>query len=182
MGGRSGQGLIGGGGVTETEYNSSQTGDGDIYYASSFNGDFNSKTINAYTDTGYIVNSGLTGKTKMMPEDLQYVKNLDKSLKRLPNYKGIVYRVVKDSDNKIYENMKNSIGKVVKWKGYVSSSKDKDYQLLKTKQVGFVIRSKRGKSIEHLSAYAKEKEVLFGRDTNFKIVAFRNGKFYLKEL
>lgn len=185
MGGRSGQGIkTVNSGVSEGDYKATQPDD---HYSSKFNGDYNAKTINAYTETGYMVNHHLRKGLTLRDTDKQYIKNLDKSLNRLPNYKGIVYRSIGDDGNVLRNQLKNSIGGTVKWSGYSSATRDRTRQnkgghLSGAEKLAFVIRSKRGKRIEKFSGYPHEQEVLFKRNSKFKVVAYRNGKFYLKEL
>jgi len=97
-----------------------------------------------------------------------YANVLDDSLSKLPDFEGIVYRGTRLSSNDItkYQNAfknKKSITEVF----FQSSSND--INKVFGGNTRFIIKSKAGKKIEHLSAYKNESEVLLNRNSNYRI-------------
>lgn len=99
-------------------------------------------------------------------------------MKKLPPYKGDVYRGVSLEKNKhAYEFLSTlKPGDVIKSVGFLSTSEDsstaRNFSLYgaETHPVFFKIKSKTGRSITELSSFEeKEDEVLFPPNVNFKV-------------
>jgi hypothetical protein len=132
----------------------------------------NDRTINTYTRDGYQVNK-LIRKGELDKFDIAYINNLDKSLEDLPNYVGKVFRGIAD-DGTYSEILKSSIGDEITWNTYTSSSRSKmianNFSIeSKKKKIIFEINSKTGKDIQQLSNFQSEEEVLFVKDTKFRV-------------
>lgn len=97
-----------------------------------------------------------------------YSKTLNDSLKKLPSYKGVVYRGtnlkenVLDKYRKAYKSKKSIVEQQ-----FLSTSKS--VSMAFQGNVQFIINSKKGKSIKHLSGFINEDEVLFNVKSKFKI-------------
>lgn len=188
MGGRSGQLLDGGGNnVTQENYDISAVDD---RFRSYYKGDFNEKTLNAYSERAYLVNYSLRDG-KLSEAESQYVRNLDKALKKLPNEK----------EQNLYRGLNlptedfNSItkGAELNFAGYTSTTKDKDrvslfmaatpnpkYKITPT--IFKIVSHKTGKSIEKYSNIKSEQEVLFGRNSKFKVLNIEGNTITIKQI
>jgi len=101
-----------------------------------------------------------------------FQRELRDSLKTLPSFNGQVYRGV---DFKVSENIYRE-GAIVTWNQCSSTSSDprviKEFlggKNGKAEGTIFIIHSRRGKSISHLSQYPEEKEVLFMANTQLRV-------------
>ena len=114
-----------------------------------------------------------------------YANVLDHSLSKLPNYKGYAYRGVslKAEQIKRYNNaFKNnkSITEV-----FFQSTSFNEFKKFNG-NVQFIIKSKTGKKISHLSAFKNKEEVLLKRKAKYKIIKIvENGnsvEIYMDEI
>ena len=135
------------------------------------------QALNQYISSdSYKINEKLYTNTPLTTEEETLVKHIDNALDKIPNYKGYVNRSVfiknQDHLNEILSvfNNKDLIGS---WSSYVSSSK---IVYDDTAELQFRILSKTGKNISSLNK--NEQEILFKRNTRFKIVDYnqKNGK------
>jgi hypothetical protein len=180
MGGRSGQSIgsvgSGGGNVTLDDFKyASQKSD---YESDETDMSIEDQTINAYSNYGYRIN-GKIHRNDLDSIDKTYIKNMDKSLDKLPNYKGEVYRGIKTGN---INDFSSRVGENIKFKGYTSTSKDKEIANDFGKHISFVIKSKRGKNIEKQASAEYEKEILFKRNTKFKINKVEGRTVHLSEI
>ena len=186
MGGRSGQSAGGstenssgggGGGATQDDYDLASQDD---RYKSYKNGSIEQKTIHAYTERGsqinYALKDGLLEKS-----DKAFMRNMDKSLDKEKSFRGVVYRGIGTAGVKDLESIRKNIGGTLQYKEYLSSSKSKAVTEKFGKGVLFIIKSKRGKDISGKSSIKGEKEVLFKRNSKFKIEKVIDNNVYLKE-
>lgn len=124
----------------------------------------------------YKINEKLYTNVPLTKEEENTIKYIDNALDKISNYEGYVNRSVfiknQDHLNEILSvfNNKNLIGS---WSSYVSASKG-IYD--DTAELQFRILSKTGKDISSLNK--NEQEILFKRNTKFKIVDYgpKNGK------
>lgn len=185
MGGRSGQSVGGGGNVSAADYAEASKKD---WYQSYYNGNENEKTLNAYAERGFYVNYNIRDGN-LDKADNQYMKNLDKALNKLPTEKEQeLYRGI-NTPNGTFDNIKE--GGTIKFEGYTSTTKDKgvvDKFIGKNKNndttptIFKIISHKNGKSIERYSSIKSEKEVVFKRNTNWKIIKKEGNEITIKQI
>ena len=104
-------------------------------------------------------------------------QTLESTLKKLPNYEGVVFRLTEIEDEKILASLLSK-GSVFSDKGFLSTSRShkiKDFFSYGSEledEVFMVIRSRTGKSIENISnILGYEKEVIFKPGTRFIVEA-----------
>lgn len=185
MGGRSGQSLGGVANVSGADYAEASKKD---WYQSNYNGNENEKTLNAYAERGFYVNYNIRDGN-LDKADKQYIENLDKSLNKLPTEKEQnLYRGV-NLPNNTYDDIKE--GSELKFNGYTSTTKDIDkVDSFKGKNRGKestpivfkIVSHKNGKSIEKYSNIKSEQEVLFKRNTKWRVIGKENGIITIKEI
>ena len=146
--------------------------------------------VNAYTQAISSDNQGATSREinrrlRNGTED-EYVdvssRLISQALKKLPIYKGIVYRGETMSVKKLQERFLDHIGEVVSDKGFVSSSRYMDTPMKFISHVGvpqshkriiFEIQSKNGRNISKISEFngifnpENQHEILFDKGTKF---------------
>lgn len=106
----------------------------------------------------------------------KHVNQLNKALDKLPPHVGTVYRkaTLKPEAVALYQP-----GKIVEERGFTSSSKE---QGTWSGDVQFVLKSKSGRDISHISRHPGEAEVLFKSGTRFKIVSNSGNKITMEEV
>jgi len=130
----------------------------------------------SYTSNDFvIINPALRKKT----ENLQYldpiVDHIDSGLDKLPVFKGTVLRGVRLKDQ---VSQKLKVGSLFKDPAYLSTSENQAFG--GTYQ--FKIKSETGREVYHLSANPDEKEILFHRNTEFRItkISKENSTTYIE--
>lgn len=129
-------------------------------------------TIDFYQEANTYLRNGFA------PEDKKYYENrgiksiievLNQGLDKLPSYQGTVFRGADLSSEQIetYKKALESNTPVVK-NEFLSSSRERKTAF--NKNTVYRILSKTGKSIEKMSYFENEKEVLFKAGTKFKVV------------
>lgn len=184
MGGRSGQSLSRGI-VSGADYNSAAKKD---LYQSSFNGNENAKTLNAYAERGFYVNYNIRDGT-VDDTDSQYMKNLDKALSGLPTDKGSeLYRGVNLPTSQFE---KIAVGGELKFEGYTSTTKNRskveDFMAKNpssdnTPTIFKIVSHNNGKSIEQFSNIKSEREVLFKRNTSWSVLSKEGNVITIKQI
>lgn len=91
---------------------------------------------------------------------------LTNSLKKLPEYKGIVYRNIDDLPAGILKQYQK--GSTVIWDGFASASTEAGH--FNKNKYRFVIESKRSRLVESISAFPKQKETLFMPGTKLEVL------------
>lgn len=139
------------------------------------------KAINEYISSGsYTINEKLRNGIKLNKEEKQFVDNLEKALKKMPNYEGNLTRSLYFySEEETKEFLKNyKIGDVIDFKEFISTTKGKIYNPEGQVQI-VIVNSKKGRDIEKYNP--KEKEVLYERKSMFKTLNKfkRKDKYYL---
>ena len=150
----------------------------------------------AYLSNAYrIVNATLRGETSNSEADT-LAKYVSRSLTKLQSYTGTVYRgenfdnagdTRRESKAK-YENrlsqLKSSVGKDIVFQSFISASASKDRAVKKfasgDKAIVFEIESKYGKDLRRYND--SEKEVLFDKNSKFRVLSVRGNKVKLKQL
>ena len=120
-------------------------------------------TVNFYRTVNPLARSGDTKKIQPL------IRAMDSGLKKLPVYKGMVVRTTDLPPAVAKEYTK---GKVVNFASYTSASTTG--ASLGTSR--FVIQSKSARLLGALSASPEEREVIFPRNTKFKILFKRENK------
>lgn len=147
----------------------------------------NNETINkiligAYTENLYeLVNSTLRMPVGDEKEENELIDLISKQLKTLSNYNNVTYRVQNLSELQV-ERIKNSVGESITFKGFSSSTKKEELLKKKSTDYIFIIDSKKGYDIEGISERPEEKEVLFDKNSKFKIFKVDNNRIYLEDI
>ena len=103
---------------------------------------------------------------------------LEASLEKLTPYKGLVYRGVEESYCDIERYVKAMNNRTVLTEYSFLSTTQVQTKAIGFGNVLFRIYSRSGKNIEKISKFGTEKEVLFSRNTQFKVVnVTHNGQF-----
>ena len=133
------------------------------------------RNLNRYMSSdSYKINEKLYNNVPLDDNDNNFISNLDNALKKLPKYEGVVNRSMfienQTQLNKIL-NIFNNKDMQGSWASYLSSSKE-IYD--ENDNLRFIIKSKTGRDISMFNE--KEQEVLFERNTKFKLI-----KIYSKD-
>lgn len=128
----------------------------------------------------YKINDKLRRGTALSKGDRQFVEALDQALRKLPEYRGTVYRSlamgleIEDADAFVAEYV---VGKGKQFPSYISSSLgvyDPDMP------IQYIITSRHGKDMTMFNA--GEREVLFPRDTWFHVTKVSGHTIYMEEI
>ena len=128
----------------------------------------------------YKINDKLRRGTALSKGDRQFVEVLDQALRKLPEYRGTVYRSlamgleIEDADAFVAEYV---VGKGKQFPSYISSSLgvyDPDMP------IQYIITSRHGKDMTMFNA--GEREVLFPRDTWFHVTKVSGHTIYMEEI
>lgn len=112
-------------------------------------------------------------------EEKELIEYLDAALKKMPTYEGTVYRSITDFGiDDIDAFWANYIpGKTIRFPAYMSSgTKVYDDRF----PIQYVIKSKSGRDIRKFNP--EEFEILFPRNSEFRIVKVEEGTIYMEEL
>ena len=133
------------------------------------------------TNSSREINKSLRGEIE--DKDASLLADLvSKSVKKLKSYQGETYRQVKFEREKDYKNFISLYkkGEIITEKGFISSGLNKQKITKKfygNYEVKFTIKSKNGKNITHYNN--EEKEILFDRNTKFKVISIRGNNMKL---
>lgn len=136
------------------------------------------------TNSSREINKSLRGEIE--DKDASLLADLvSKSVKKLKSYQGETYRQVKFEREKDYKNFISLYkkGEIITEKGFISSGLNKQKITKKfygNYEVKFTIKSKNGKNITHYNN--EEKEILFDRNTKFKVISIRGNNIKLEEV
>lgn len=140
--------------------------------------------INQYISSeSYKINEILRDKFKLTKKQEMMISNLDKALSKLPKYQGNVTRSIMLNKNRLKEFLeKHKVGNNVIYKAYTSTTVGNRYNDMSN--VELHIKSENGRDIRKLNN--EEQEILFKRNTEFKIVQVKEINniyhIYMKEL
>lgn len=125
------------------------------------------------------LNEAIRRGVETTPDSIEYIKIgkwIDQALCIAPFYQGNVYRGIKSKFNYV-------VNEVVTFKSFTSTSKNKESAENFGTQTFYVITSKKGRDISKISFWGHEEEVLFPKDTQFKILKVtRDNVIYMEEL
>lgn len=130
--------------------------------------------INQYIGPeSYKINELLRNNLELNKEQKKVINSLDKTLDKMPIYKGIVTRSLMIDESELENFIKQYVvGNTVKYKAYTSSTVGNRYNELSN--VELHIKSKSGRDIRNFNK--EEQEILFKRNTSFKIEAIKKVK------
>lgn len=132
--------------------------------------------IVAYTGSHYNSLNQQLRNSAITQESRKFAQNLSAALKKLPAYKGKVYRKA-NLPNEIVA--KYQPGMVVTERAFTSTANKPGVW---SGEYHYEIESKSGREIQKLSSHPTEAEVLFDKNTDFLVVKKEGKLIYLKEL
>lgn len=130
----------------------------------------------------YILNDTLRRGIEPTDEQKRWVNTLDKALEKMPKYEGIVTRSLdfrRTYNNELEKFLEaHNIGEIVEYPSYTSTTTGVIYN--PNGEVQLIINSKSGRNI--IAMNKGEKEILFKRNTRFKVkeVIEEKGKYVIK--
>lgn len=127
--------------------------------------------INQYIGPeSYKINEILRNELDLNEQQKDIISNLDRVLDKMPIYKGNTTRSLMLNENELENFLKQYIvGDTVKYKAYTSATVGVRYNDLSN--IELHIKSKNGKDIRRFNK--EEQEILFKRNTSFKIEAIK---------
>ena len=136
--------------------------------------------INQYISSeSYKINELLRNNLELSKEQKKVIDSLDKILDKLPNYEGNIVRVLEIKDNKLLQKFLNNnrIGKIKKWKEYLSFSSKENYN--ENANIRIYVKSKKAKDVRRYNE--SESEVLYKRNSKFitKDIEMLNNIYYI---
>lgn len=148
----------------------------------------NLRALDDYSN--YRLNKNLISKNTDEIAD-SFVRLISSGLKKMPIYRGTVFRAAYLTEQQV-EMMKQAMNEDKPYNfGYFMSSSKSFKEAMKfyeNQKFMLIIQSKQGRNIQRMSAKPYEREVLFGTDSQFKILRTAHDKiknikiFYLEEL
>lgn len=136
------------------------------------------RALNYYISSdSYKINEKLRNKDVLDADDEELIKNLDKALDKMPDYRGTVYRsIYVNNANSFLDSYRIAVGKTKVFSAYMSTGVTV-YD--SNAPVQYVIKSKNGKDIRLFNE--EEQEVLFRRKTKFEILKVEGTTIYMEE-
>ncbi len=127
----------------------------------------------------YTLNEKLRSGETLTWQEQEWVKNLDSALDKLPSYQGTVYRSVSEMGIEDVDAFVNAIpvGETISSPAYTSSGTEV-YDA--SFPIQYVIQSKNGKDLRLYNP--EEAEILFGRNTYFRITKIEGHTIYMEEI
>jgi len=134
-----------------------------------------------------VLNEKLRNNLELNNIEKKLVKNIDDGLNKLPNYNQTTYRQLgfdfqgEEEYNKFIKRHKDN--KYINYGQYISTSKNcNDYEVTDKLKIEIEVEGKTGKDVRGLTGIKEENEVLFNRDTRFKVLKVENNKIWIKEI
>ena len=136
--------------------------------------------VNQYISSeSYKINELLRNNLELSKEQKKVIDSLDKILDKLPNYEGNIVRVLEIKDNKLLQKFlnNNQIGKIKKWKEYLSFSTKENYN--ENANIRIYVKSKKAKDVRRYNK--SESEILYKRNSKFitKNIEMLNNIYYI---
>lgn len=135
--------------------------------------------LNTYiSSNSYGINNSLRSGEELESNEQEIVNNLDSALSKMPKYEGTVYRSL---DSSVMENPEEFFklhqpGRIVGYKAFTSTSLEVYDEKL---DIQCIIKSKTGRNITSFNE--NEKEILFERDSLFRIEKINGNTIYMEE-
>ena len=133
----------------------------------------------------YKINEKLYKNIKLNDKEKEFVENLDRALKKMPNYEGDLVRDLYFADNVALNEFVKShkVGDVKEYASYISTTKSNSYNEAANVRL-YINNSKMGKDISSIGL--DEEEVLYQRNSKFLVNSIRKSskttEIILKEL
>ncbi len=141
--------------------------------------DLEKAVIYWYSDSGYIGLNELLLQSKGKRIS-RLGKYLDLALSKLPNFEGITFRGSDLSDSEIRKYQRAFDEKIIITEhSFLSTSRLKNKANQYRRTAMFEIFSKNGKLIEKVSKFVNEEEVLFKRNSKFRVLNIENKDSYV---
>lgn len=118
----------------------------------------------------YVINEKLRHNNELSKQDQEDIAILDKTLKELPNYIGDVVRFLqfRTQEDLITFINEHQINTIITYKSYISTTVYGNIYNKDAQVILYILDAKKGKD---LTKYLpEEKEVLYPRNSSFKIV------------
>lgn len=127
----------------------------------------------------YSLNEALRTGGVLAKEEQNLVKNLDSALEKLPSYLGTVYRSLSDFGIEDVDAFIRTyrVGKTTSSPAYTSSGTEVYDESF---PIQYVIQSKHGKDLRFYNP--EESEILFARNTKFRITKIEGHTIYMEEV
>ena len=133
----------------------------------------------SYVSSGsYKINAKLRSGEELSEYEKRIVDGLDTALQKMPKYEGTVYRSLDSSMmGDVDEFLRlHQPGSIVGYRAFTSTSL-KVYD--ENMDIQCVIKSKTGRNITSFNK--KEEEILFGRDSLFRVERIEGNTIYMEE-
>lgn len=128
----------------------------------------------------YILNEKLRNNMTLSDAELETINRLEKTLDKLPNYKGNLQRSLYFTREEDIEPFLQDykIGSNIQYKEFLSTTKGEMYNPEGQVQI-FIQDAEKGKDISAINE--KEQEVLYKRNSEFEVVNMvkNQGKYYI---
>lgn len=151
----------------------------------------------AYLSHSYRVINEALRKDSMNDETKAMVRGIDRAMSKLNTYEGTVYRGIRfeygDYTKKQHAQRyadtlayyKSNVGKEITEKSYLSTGKvktkiDKKFTTTLAPSIKFTIESKTGRDVSRYND--EEREVVFKRNTRFRVISVKGSNVHLKEV
>ena len=151
----------------------------------------------AYLSHSYGVINEALRKGSMNDETKAMVRGIDRAMSKLNTYEGTVYRGIRfeygDYTKKQHAQRyadtlayyKSNVGKEITEKSYLSTGKvktkiDKKFTTTLAPSIKFTIESKTGRDVSRYNE--EEREVVFKRNTRFRVISVKGSNVHLKEV
>lgn len=121
----------------------------------------------------YKINEKLYNNYKLNNKEMEFVRNLDKALNKMPDYEGDLVRDLYFTDKSSLDEFVKShkVGNIKKYRSYISTTKSDSYNDLANVRI-YINNSKMGKDISSIGL--DEEEVLYPRNSEFVVVDKKN--------
>lgn len=127
----------------------------------------------------YNINAKLRDGITLDAMEQMMSDNLDSALLKMPKYEGVVYRSL-SSDMMSHPKSfwkEHSVGSIVSYNAFTSTS---TFIYDETMDIQMIIKSKNGKDIRKYNS--REGEILFNRNSAFRVTKIKNNIIYLEEM
>ena len=138
------------------------------------------RAVNQYISSeAYKINEKLRNGESLTEDDQKLIDDLDRAMDKMPKYEGTVYRSINDYFMKDEDafNEQHSPGNIVSYKAYTSAGKEVYDESFKYQMV---IESKSG--VDFTEYNQSEQEILFRRNTLFRVTKRDGDTIYMEEL
>ncbi|WP_276863588.1 minor capsid protein [Anaerococcus tetradius] len=118
------------------------------------------------------INEKLYNNIKLNAKEKELVRNIDKALKKMPDYEGDLVRDLYFFDKNIMKDFLNAheVGNTVNYRAYTSTTKANSYNDMANVRI-YINNSKMGKDISSIGL--DEEEVLYPRNSEFLVNSIR---------